>query len=109
MCLCYLSGLLFITIGSYGITQVGVYVGITNIFLLSLFIYAVSPGSGGHINPFITFTTMLAGLTGFARGILYMTAQTMGAALAGGLIRGSFGEALTQKYDSPIPQNAWIV
>ena len=52
---------------------------------------AIAPGSGGHINPLITFATMVCGLTGFSRGILYLTGQTVGAALAGGILRGIFG------------------
>jgi len=49
------------------------------------------------VNPLITLTTMLGGLTGFARGVLYLVAQTIGAGVAGGLIRGSFGN-LTAQY-----------
>lgn len=48
------------------------------------------------MNPMITFATMATGLTGFSRGMLYMIGQTIGAALTGGLIRGSFGLALTK-------------
>lgn len=85
------------TLGSFKTAQVATYVGITNIFLISLFIYALAPASGGHVNPLITFTTITTGLTGFSRGILYMVGQTAGAALAGGLIRGSFGHDLTEQ------------
>ncbi|RDW92221.1 hypothetical protein BP5796_01615 [Coleophoma crateriformis] len=74
------------------------FVAVSNIFLLSLFIYGLAPASGGHINPMITFATIITGLTGFARGVLYLIAQTCGAALAGGLIRGSFGRNLTLLY-----------
>ena len=94
--LCYLSAMIDTTIGNLGTMQVAGYVGVTNIFLLTLFIYALAPSSGGHVNPLISFTTMITGLTGFSRGILYMIAQTAGAGLAGGLIRGSFGPALTK-------------
>ena len=66
--------------------------------LLSLFIYALAPASGGHINPIITFATMATGLTGFSRGILYVIAQVTGAAVAGGLIQGSFGRDLALLY-----------
>lgn len=98
MSLCYLSALIDITIGNLGTTQVAPYVGITNVFLISLMIYALSPPSGGHLNPIISFTTMTAGLTGFSRGILYMIGQTLGGAVAGGLIRGSLGKELTLQY-----------
>ncbi|CZS87915.1 hypothetical protein WAI453_000299 [Rhynchosporium graminicola] len=92
--LCYLSGMIDIVIGNFHSTQPAAYVGVTNIFLISLFIFAMAPSSGGHVNPVITFATMMAGLTGFSRGILYLIAQTAGAATAGALIRGSFGGRL---------------
>ena len=97
MSLCYVSALIHITIGNLGTSQVAGYVGISNIFLLALFIYAISPASGGHVNPVITFATVTAGLTGFSRGVLYMVGQTLGAAIAGGLVRGSFGKDLTEQ------------
>jgi glycerol uptake facilitator-like aquaporin len=84
-----------ITIITSTTTQVAAYVGITNIFLLWLFISALAPVSGGHINPIITFATFLAGLTKFSRAVLYLIGQIAGAALAGGLIRGSLGEERT--------------
>jgi glycerol uptake facilitator-like aquaporin len=84
------------TIGNFNSLQVAGYVGISNIFIIMLFIYALAPSSGGHVNPMITYATVLTGLTAFPRGVLYVLAQTSGAALAGGLIRGSFGHNLTQ-------------
>lgn len=89
--LCYTSGLIDTTIGNFGTPQSAAYAAVSSIFLLTLFILAIAPGSGGHINPLITFSTLITGLTGFSRGILYMVAQTIGAALAGGTLRGSFG------------------
>jgi glycerol uptake facilitator-like aquaporin len=97
MSLCYLSALMHITIGSFNTSQVAGYVGVSNIVLIALFIYALSPSSGGHVNPVITFATITTALTGFSRGVLYMVGQTWGAAIAGGLIRGSFGEELTNQ------------
>ena len=94
--LCYVSAMIDTTIGSFKTAQAAAYVGVTNIFLIGLFICALAPSSGGHVNPLITFTTMTTGLTGFSRGILYMAAQVTGASLAGGLIRGSFGKDLTK-------------
>lgn len=91
MLLSYLSGLFGTTISNFGIKQVTGYVDISNVFLLTLFIMAIAPGSGGHTNPIVTFSTMLCGLTGFARGILYLTGQPIRAALAGGILRGVFG------------------
>jgi glycerol uptake facilitator-like aquaporin len=92
----YLSAMIHTTIGSFNTLQIAPYVGITNIFLLTLFILAMAPSTGGHLNPVITFSTMIAGLTGFSRGFLYLVGQTAGGALAGGLVRGSYGQHLTQ-------------
>lgn len=100
MSLCYLSALIGITLANLHTSQLPAYVGVTNIFLLSLFIYASAPASGGHVNPAITFATLTTGLIEFPRGILYLCAQTIGGGIAGGLIRGSFGGALTDKYGS---------
>ncbi|PQE23365.1 hypothetical protein CJF32_00009426 [Rutstroemia sp. NJR-2017a WRK4] len=97
-CLCYLSAMITITIINSNTTQIAAYVGITNIFLLWLFISALAPVSGGHINPIITFATLLAGLTKFSRAVLYLVGQTAGAALAGGLIRGSLGAERTATF-----------
>ncbi|TGO87531.1 hypothetical protein BPOR_0220g00090 [Botrytis porri] len=94
-CLCYLSAFISISIRNSETAQVAAYVGVTNIFLLTLFICALAPASGGHMNPIITFATVITGLTGFPRGLLYLIGQTTGAALAGGLIRGSLGEQRT--------------
>ncbi|PQE05696.1 hypothetical protein CJF31_00004422 [Rutstroemia sp. NJR-2017a BVV2] len=97
-CLCYLSAMITITIINSNTTQIAAYVGITNIFLLWLFISALAPVSGGHINPIITFATLLTGLTRFSRAVLYLIGQIAGAALAGGLIRGSLGEERTATF-----------
>ena len=64
------SGMMDVTYGNYNISQAATYVGVTNIVLLTLFILAAAPASGGHIDPLITFSTMLTGLTGFSRGTL---------------------------------------
>jgi len=92
----YTSAMIHTTIGSFQALNAAAYVGVVNIFLLSIFIYSLAPASGGHLNPFITFCTVTTGLTGFSRGVLYIIGQTAGAALAGGLIRGSYGKDLTK-------------
>ena len=92
--LCTLSGLIDSTIGNTKVpASIPAYVGISNIVLLSIFIMATAPGSGGHINPLITFATMVTGLTPFSRGVLYMIAQLIGAGTAGGILRGILGAA----------------
>ena len=73
--LCYLSGLIDTTIGNFRTSQGAAYAGLTNIFLLTLFIMAAGPGSGGHVNPTITFATLISGLTGFSRGTVLSTYQ----------------------------------
>ncbi|KAL7928888.1 aquaporin-like protein [Trichoderma chlorosporum] len=90
-CLVFLSGQITATLESYGTPQVGAYIGISNIILISTFIYATAPASGGHVNPMITFSAVLTGLCSVPRGILYMCGQTLGGALAGGILLGVWG------------------
>lgn len=59
---------------------------------------AIAPGSGGHIDPLITFCTMICGLTGFSRAFLYLLGRTIGAALAGEILRGIFGAERTSAF-----------
>jgi glycerol uptake facilitator-like aquaporin len=77
---------------NYQTPQLAAYVGIYNALLLAVFIYATAPASGGHLNPMITFAAMICGLCPASRGVIYMIAQTIGAALAGGLLLGSWGQ-----------------
>jgi glycerol uptake facilitator-like aquaporin len=65
--------------------------GVTNVILVSLFIYTLGPVSGAHLNPTITISTFTARLTTFPRMVLYVSFQTVGAALAGLLLRASYG------------------
>ncbi|KAL5343561.1 aquaporin-like protein [Aspergillus crustosus] len=57
---------------------------------LPLFIFAIGPVSGGHINPLITIATFFGRLATLPRAILYVTFQTFGAAVGGWLLRASF-------------------
>jgi glycerol uptake facilitator-like aquaporin len=60
------------TLMNFGVTQsLAAYVGIFNAIFLSLFIYATATATGGHLNPMITFTTVLCGLTPVSRGRKY--------------------------------------
>lgn len=43
------------------------------------------------VNPRITFATFLCGLCPAPRAAVYIVFQTLGAVLAGGLLRGSWG------------------
>ncbi|KAJ6476041.1 aquaporin-like protein [Mycena vitilis] len=87
----YVGGLIGITITSFGTDTVAPYIGILTVILLALWISAAAPSSGGHINSTITFAVILTRLMSFSRGILYLIAQLAGSAVAGGLLRASFG------------------
>ena len=47
--LCYLSGLIGASIGNFYTAQGVAYAAVADIFLLTLFIMAAGPGSGGHV------------------------------------------------------------
>ena len=98
MSLIYLTALSAEAFGSFG-SYAPNWVGITNIFLLFLFVEANAVTSGGHLNPLISFSTMLTGLPPIPRAIAYVLGQTLGGAVARGLIRGTFGkETLINRY-----------
>jgi glycerol uptake facilitator-like aquaporin len=65
--------------------------GITNWFLITLFIFSFGAVSGAHLNPTITIATFFAGLCTLPRMILYVAFQTVGGTLAGLLARASYG------------------
>ncbi|PTD07388.1 hypothetical protein FCULG_00005473 [Fusarium culmorum] len=65
--------------------------GIINVILITLFITCFGAVSGAHFNPLITFATFCARLCSLPRMILYIPAQVGGAALAGLLVRASWG------------------
>jgi hypothetical protein len=68
-CSIYISGQFGMTLMNSGTTFVLGYVGVFNAVFLSLFIYATATATGGHLNPMITFTTILCGLTPVPRGM----------------------------------------
>jgi glycerol uptake facilitator-like aquaporin len=65
--------------------------GISDVVLLPLFIYCLGPISGAHLNPLITMSTFAARLTSLPRMLLYIAFQTAGGAVAGLLLRISYG------------------
>lgn len=68
-CLTYLSGQFGMTLMNSGVTPIAAYVGVFNAVLLALLIYATATATGGHLNPSITFTTVLCGITPVPRGM----------------------------------------
>ncbi|KAB5576007.1 aquaporin-like protein [Coniochaeta sp. 2T2.1] len=88
----YLSGQFGISLMNFQISAaLPAYVGIYTSLLLATSIYATAPASGGHLNPLITFASMICGLCPAPRAVVYMVAQVTGGALAGGMLRGSWG------------------
>ncbi|OJI98688.1 hypothetical protein ASPVEDRAFT_38191 [Aspergillus versicolor CBS 583.65] len=63
---------------------------LTALVSLPLFIFAVGPVSGAHLNPTITIATFFSRLATLPRSILYVTFQIFGGAIAGWLLRASF-------------------
>ncbi|KAH8811272.1 MIP transporter [Xylogone sp. PMI_703] len=79
--------------GVYGTPQfLGPLVaGITNLLLLMLFIYTTGTFSGAHLNPSITMAMFFARLITLPCLILYVSAHTIGATLAGLALRTAYG------------------
>ncbi|KAE8420052.1 aquaporin-like protein [Aspergillus pseudocaelatus] len=82
--LVYVSGNISTTLLSYDTKQVGAYIGLSNVFLISIFIYATAATTGGHLNQMITFSAIFSGICPISRGTLYICGQTLGAAVHGG-------------------------
>ncbi|KOS20620.1 putative aquaporin TIP4-1 [Escovopsis weberi] len=86
-CLVFVSGHTTATLLNYGTVQIGAYVGLSNIFLIAVFIYATAAMTGGHLNPMITFSAIFAGIC-----------PTLGAALGGGVLLGVYGSERAKLY-----------
>ncbi|KAK8073659.1 hypothetical protein PG994_004558 [Apiospora phragmitis] len=67
------------------------YVGLWSAALLATLVAVTAPGSGAHLNPVVTFATVLCGLCPLSRGVLYVAFQMLGAAVAGGCLLGAWG------------------
>jgi hypothetical protein len=93
----YTSGLVSVGLGplakatSLGPVAPAAFGAIVNLVLISLFIFAAGPISGGHFNPLITISTFTARLSIFPRTLLYVIFQSLGAVVAGFLVRASLG------------------
>ena len=71
----------------YGFSVPPLLIAIAHIIILGFFILASAKASGGHMNPMISFATMVAGLTTPARAVLYILAQMAGAVCGAGLLK----------------------
>ncbi|KFA68151.1 hypothetical protein S40285_08835 [Stachybotrys chlorohalonatus IBT 40285] len=116
--LVYTSAQISATLMNYGTVQIGAYVGISTMFLLSVFIYATAAGTGGHLNPLVTFSAVLSGFCPLPRGskplamavaderdadyfetgVLYLGGQVAGSAVAGGLLMATWGRGRAVRY-----------
>ncbi|KEY74839.1 hypothetical protein S7711_11047 [Stachybotrys chartarum IBT 7711] len=94
----YISGQISATLMNYGTVQIGAYIAISTIVLLSVFIYATAAGTGGHMNPMITFSAVLSGFCPLPRGVLYLGGQVAGSAVAGGLLMATWGGERAIRY-----------
>jgi Major intrinsic protein len=64
---------------------------ITNIFVITLFIYTAGPITGAHFNPLITMATFFTRLSSLPRTVLYILFQCIGAVVGAFLVRASLG------------------
>lgn len=103
----YLAGLYAIglapiaTKSSLGPVTPTIVASLTNVLLISLFIYSGGPVSGGHFNPLITISTFTARLSAGPRTLLYVFAQCSGAIVAGFLVRASLGQGTAPLRTAP--------
>lgn len=115
-----IGGELSATVVGYETAQIGAYIGISTALLLTTFIYATAPASGGHLNPLVSLATMCTGLCPVPRGefyrqvclgvramgveaVLYMCGQTAGAALAAGGLTAVCGRERSILYVLDLP------
>ena len=65
--------------------------GITTVFYIWIAILAFGPVTGGHLNCFLTIATFMIRITSLPRAVLYVSFQLVGAALAGLMLRATYG------------------
>jgi len=94
----FLAGMIAIGLGpAAGVTALGpitpaIIGSLSNILIISLFIFGAGPVSGAHFNPFITISTFCAKLSTFPRTVLYVCFQCAGSTIAGFLLRAGMGD-----------------
>jgi glycerol uptake facilitator-like aquaporin len=93
----FLSGVLGVAVlPTAAETSVGavfpvIIASIVQVFVISLFIYAVGPVTGAHFNPLITMGTFTTRLSSLPRTVLYISHQCLGAVVGAYLVRAALG------------------
>lgn len=88
------------TAGALTCLQAGYTVGISIVTFLcvSFFILGAAPASGGHLNPAITFATMLTGFSSPARTLLYVIGQSAGSVVGALALKVVVAESVAETY-----------
>jgi aquaporin-4 len=81
-----------------GFTSTTAAIALVQFICLSFFILASAPASGGHLNPAISLATMLTGFSSPVRSILYIIAQTGGAAVGSLALKVVVAEEVAELY-----------
>jgi len=92
--LVFLAGLVGTSLGPYitpNSLQARLALGLSNWIVITLFVYAAAPASGGHLSPFITMSTFTSGLSTLPRSALYIIAQLIGALTGAFLLKLGLG------------------
>jgi len=63
-------------------------IAVMHVFIISTFIISMARSSGGHLNPMISFATVITGFTSPVRAFLYIISQSIGAILGASILRG---------------------
>ena len=81
------------TAGGGGILMIAVAHGLA----IGLLVAAIGPISGGHINPAVTFATIITNRITVTRGLMYIVAQMLGAVLGALLLKAYLNDALLKQ------------
>jgi aquaporin TIP len=74
-----------------------VLIAFANGLAFALLVASIGPISGGHINPAITFATVVTNRITVTRGLMYVAAQLLGAVLGALLLRLFIDDALLKQ------------
>ena len=81
----------FIGVGAVIVLQAGggiVGVAIAHGLAIAVLVASIGAISGGHINPAVSFAMVITGRISITRGVMYVIAQLVGAAIGMALLRG---------------------